>query len=126
MVKILKDEFMLPINLHRIINSKIESNSKTDLEYNDIVGVELTPWHSTNFSEMVNTAKADNIWQYVLKPCIEFSKNIEQGCFKSDKKSIVIAKGSVLKKILSEKNFLEPSTLRALSNLEKLLFSKYS
>ena len=28
---------------------------------NDIIGVELTPWHSTNFSEMVNTVKADNI-----------------------------------------------------------------
>jgi len=77
---------------------------------NDIVGIELTPWHSTNFSEMVNTAKANNIWQYVLKPCIEFSKNIEEGCFKRGKKSIVIAKGSVLKKILSEKN------LKILSN----------
>jgi DNA-directed RNA polymerase II subunit RPB1 len=34
---VLKDEFMLPINLHRIINSKTESNSKTDLEYDDII-----------------------------------------------------------------------------------------
>jgi DNA-directed RNA polymerase beta' subunit len=34
---ILKDKYMLPVNLHRIINSNINSTSKTDLDYNDII-----------------------------------------------------------------------------------------
>jgi DNA-directed RNA polymerase beta' subunit len=33
----LKDKYMLPVNLHRIINSNISSTSKTDLDYNDII-----------------------------------------------------------------------------------------
>jgi hypothetical protein len=41
----------------------------------------------------------------MVNDLFEFSKNIEEGYFKRGKKSIVIAKGSVLKKILSEKNF---------------------
>jgi hypothetical protein len=53
---------------------------------------------------MGNTAQEDNIWQYVLKPCIELSKNIEEGLFKKGNKSIVIAKGSALKNVLSEIN----------------------
>ena len=33
----LKDQFMLPVNLHRIINSNVVSNSKSNLDYNDII-----------------------------------------------------------------------------------------
>jgi hypothetical protein len=77
---------------------------------NDIIGIELTPWHSTNFAEMGNTAQEDNIWQYVLKPCIELSKNIEEGLFKKGNKSIVIAKGSALKNVLSEINLKKLSS----------------
>jgi DNA-directed RNA polymerase II subunit RPB1 len=32
-----KDEFMLPVNLQRIINSKIVADSKCDLEYKDVI-----------------------------------------------------------------------------------------
>lgn len=71
---------------------------------NEIIGVELTPWHSTNFAEMGNTAQEDSIWQYVLKPCIELSKKIEEGLFKKGSKSIVISKGSALRNVLSKKN----------------------
>jgi hypothetical protein len=70
---------------------------------NDIIGVELTPWHSTNFAEMGNTASENNIWQYVLKPCIELSKKLEEGPFRKGSKSIVISKGSALKHVLSKK-----------------------
>jgi hypothetical protein len=71
---------------------------------NDILGLELTPWHSTNFAEMGNTFREETIWKFVLKPCIEFSKKLEEGVFMKDNKSIVIVKGSVLKDILSQKN----------------------
>ena len=33
----LKDQFMLPVNLHRIINSNVVSNSKSNLDYNDVI-----------------------------------------------------------------------------------------
>jgi DNA-directed RNA polymerase beta' subunit len=69
---ILKDEFMLPINLHRIINSKIESNSKTDLEYNDIIDT---------IEEII---KSKNTKMF----CMKESERNQETCYKQELENI--------------------------------------
>ncbi len=89
---------------NRLLWLKKVLNLKDVPSLKNIFGIELTPWHSLSFSEMGNTFNQDVIWQYVLKPAIEISNNIEEGCFKKDNRTIVISKGAALKKILSKKS----------------------
>lgn len=75
-----------------------------DVPYlNEIMGLELTPWHSTNFIQMAGTIdskKEKNLmamWDYVIYPAIMFSRKIENGYLNNDQRSIVIAKGAELR-----------------------------
>jgi DNA-directed RNA polymerase beta' subunit len=69
---VLKDEFMLPINLHRIINSKTESNSKTDLEYDDII----------NTIEEIIKSKNTKMF------CMKESERNQETCYKQELENI--------------------------------------
>lgn len=103
---------------HRLLWLKKVLQLENTPSLNDIIGLELTPWHSTSYAEMGNTAQDENVWKYVLRPCVEFSKKIKKDSpLRKDKKAIVISKGSALKKLLTAEN------LKKLSKVDERLES---
>lgn len=65
----------------------------------EIIGVEMNPWHSTNFNKTGNTVV--QIWKYVLLPAIHMSAKIRLGPLNNGKNSIVILRGSAFKDIFT-------------------------
>ncbi|HLP73293.1 MAG TPA: hypothetical protein VK155_10350 [Bacteroidales bacterium] len=99
----------------------IKNNLCEKVELDEIIGLELTPWHSETFSEMKNTVTPESIFKYVILPAFEFSKKIKNDHFRQGNKSIVIAKGSPLKELLVEdkvKELIEENNYKSSSKCE--------
>jgi DNA-directed RNA polymerase beta' subunit len=100
----LRDEFMLPVNMHRIINSKINSsNSKSDLEYDDVMNTieEIIKSESTKmFCMKESERKQENSYKKDLETTNKFMFIVSIYEYLSPKKCIL--KYKLTKKSLEE------------------------
>lgn len=80
----------------------------------NILGIELTPWHTTSFNELRRTLKSSEVKDYVLKPAAVISKLITNKYLNNGKYSIVIGRGLMGVEAVKKNVIFQPCVSRLL------------
>jgi hypothetical protein len=80
-------------NRVRWINEVFGAHDEAPATLDNIVGLELTPWHTRSFGEIASTMNGKQVANYVFKPAAVMSKQIKNRYLCEGEKSIVIGRG---------------------------------
>lgn len=101
------------------VNETFERSDGKTTTLNDILGLELIPWHTKSFGEIAITLNTTELNQYVFEPAAKISKSVINKWLCSNGASIVIGRG--LQSVVAVRDMLDfkPCVSELPENLNK-------